>query len=82
MISFPYDLSETNASIGARRYAILALATTYAKVRPVVYRIEYTDSAINDRSYAVPDLKGISASGRVEDFILFHKKFAQGANFL
>jgi hypothetical protein len=33
-------------------------------------------------SYAVVDPAGNLASGRVEDSMLLHKKFAQSANFL
>jgi hypothetical protein len=40
-------------------------------VSPVIYT-----------SYAVVDPIGDSASGRAEETIFFHKKFAQSANFL
>ncbi len=35
----------------------------------------------NNRAYLVPDLEEDTASGRVEETILFYKKFSQGENF-
>jgi hypothetical protein len=37
---------------------------------------------VNNRSYAVPPPEVDIASGRAEDSIFFHKKFARDANFL
>ncbi len=44
-------------------------------------RMRAVRCALINTRYAVPDQAGHSASGRAEDSILLHSKFAQGANF-
>jgi hypothetical protein len=43
---------------------------------------EYRETAHADMQQAIPGLMGDIASGRVKDFILFHKNFAHNAKFL
>jgi hypothetical protein len=43
---------------------------------------EQCETTSADMQQAIPGLTGNIASGRAEETILFHKKFAQHANFL